>query len=104
VDDKCVVTAVYDWGCSVFGDYLFDVAWFTFWAPWMAGVGALDMRELVRSHYRDVGLDVTNFDVRLKCYELQIGAEHLAYQTVMNDPEERVKVGSRLNEVLSRAL
>jgi aminoglycoside phosphotransferase (APT) family kinase protein len=100
VDDGCEVTAVYDWGCSVFGDYLFDVAWFTFWAPWMKGVGQLDMAELVRSHHRDTGVDVTNFDVRLRCYELQIGAEHLAYQTVMNDPEERVKVAQRLNEVL----
>ena len=100
VDDKCQVTAVYDWGCSLFGDYLFDVAWFTFWAPWMEGVGQLNMGELVRSHHQDIGVDVTNFDARLRCYELQIGAEHLAYQTVMNDPEERVKVAQRLSDVL----
>jgi len=102
VDDKCEVTAVYDWGCSVFGDYLFDVAWFTFWAPWMKGVGRLDMGRLVRSHLREIDVDVTNFDERLRCYELQIGAEHLGYQTVMNDPAERIKVAARLDEVLSR--
>jgi hygromycin-B 4-O-kinase len=102
VDDTCQVTAVYDWGCSIYGDYLFDVAWFTFWAPWMAGVGTLDMAERVRSHLRETGADVTNFDERLRCYELQIGAEHLGYQTVMNDPAERAKVAARLDEVLSR--
>jgi aminoglycoside phosphotransferase (APT) family kinase protein len=102
VDDTCQVTAVYDWGCSIYGDYLFDVAWFTFWAPWMPGLGTLDMAERVRSHLRETGADVTNFDERLRCYELQIGAEHLGYQTVMNDPAERAKVAARLNEVLSR--
>jgi hygromycin-B 4-O-kinase len=102
VDDTCQVTAVYDWGCSIYGDYLFDVAWFTFWAPWMPGFGTLDMAERVRSHLRETGADVTNFDERLRCYELQIGAEHLGYQTVMNDPAERAKVAARLDEVLSR--
>jgi aminoglycoside phosphotransferase (APT) family kinase protein len=101
VDDQCSVTAVYDWGCSVFGDYLFDVAWFTFWAPWMKGVGQLDVGELVRSHHREIGVDVTSYDARLRCYELQIGAEHLGYQTMMNDPAERVKVAARLNDVLA---
>jgi hypothetical protein len=66
----------------------------------MKGVGQLNMGELVRSHHQDIGVDVTNFDVRLRCYELQIGVEHLAYQTVMNDPEERVKVAQRLSDVL----
>jgi aminoglycoside phosphotransferase (APT) family kinase protein len=102
VDDQCEVTAVYDWGCSVFGDYLYDVAWFTFWAPWMTGVSKLDMGERVRSHHREIGADVTNFDERLRCYELHIGVEHLAYQTVMNDPAERTKVAARLHDLLSR--
>jgi aminoglycoside phosphotransferase (APT) family kinase protein len=102
VNDNCEVSAVYDWGCSICGDYLFDVAWFTFWAPWMKGVGSLDMAELVRFHHREIGVDMTNFDERLRCYELQIGAEHLGYQTVMNDAAERIKVAVRLDEVLSR--
>ena len=29
------VSAVFDWGCSRYGDHLYDLAWFEFWAPWM---------------------------------------------------------------------
>jgi hygromycin-B 4-O-kinase len=101
VNDECEVTAVYDWGCSVFGDYLYDLAWFTFWAPWMIGFSQLDLAKRVRSHHREIGVDVTNFDERLRCYELHIGVEHLAYQTVMNDPAERIKVAARLDAILS---
>lgn len=103
VNDECKVTAVYDWGCSVYGDHLYDVAWFAFWAPWMPGVSKLDMGERVRSHLQRIGVDVTNFDDRLRCYELHIGVEHLAYQTVMNDPAERIKVAARLHDLLARA-
>ena len=28
------ITAVFDWGCSLYGDHLYDLAWFEFWAPW----------------------------------------------------------------------
>ena len=28
------VTAVFDWGCSIYGDFLCDLAAFVFWSPW----------------------------------------------------------------------
>jgi hygromycin-B 4-O-kinase len=27
------ISAVFDWGCALYGDLLYDVAWLTFWAP-----------------------------------------------------------------------
>ena len=32
-DDR--ISAVFDWGCSLYGDHLYDLAWFEFWAPWL---------------------------------------------------------------------
>ena len=32
VDDQ--VTGVFDWGCSMYGDPLYELAWFQFYAPW----------------------------------------------------------------------
>ena len=37
--DGSRLTAVFDWGCYSLGDFLYEVAWFTFWAPWHAGTG-----------------------------------------------------------------
>ena len=36
------VEAVLSWKCSVRGDFLFDAAWCSFWAPWHPGIAAAD--------------------------------------------------------------
>jgi len=98
------VEAVFDWGCFVFGDFLYDVAWFTFWAPWFPALEALNFRDVFRAHAKEIGLDVPSFDDRLTCYEVQIGLNHLAYNTVMKDPVERARVAKRTEAVLTRQL
>ncbi|MHB8378366.1 MAG: phosphotransferase family protein [Acidimicrobiales bacterium] len=95
--------AVFDWGCSVHGDFLYDVAWFTFWAPWFRALDAFDFRTVFHSHARNIGLDVPNFEDRLACYEVQIGLSHVAYNTVMKDPDERVRVAKRTEAALARS-
>ena len=45
--DGSRLTAVFDWGCYALGDFLYEVAWFTFWAPWHAGLAAIDFRSAV---------------------------------------------------------
>lgn len=77
--DASRLEAVFDWACSLAGDFLYEVAWFTFWAPWYPALDALDVRRVIQDHYGTIGLVVENFDQRLACYELQIGLEHLAY-------------------------
>jgi aminoglycoside phosphotransferase (APT) family kinase protein len=36
--DGSRLTAVFDWACSAWGDYPYEIAWFTFWAPWHPGL------------------------------------------------------------------
>ena len=47
--DGSRLTAVFDWACYTVGDFLYEVAWFTFWAPWHAGLAAIDFRSAVRA-------------------------------------------------------
>jgi hygromycin-B 4-O-kinase len=77
--DASRLEAVFDWGCSLAGDFLYEVAWFTFWAPWYPALDALGFRQIVKDHYQRIGLEVERFDERLDCYKLQIGLEHIAY-------------------------
>ena len=77
-DDR--ISAVLDWGSSMYGDFLWDLAWFTFWQPWYRPWSAVDFRRAAREHYAAIGLDVANFEERLHCYELAIGLDGLAYQ------------------------
>jgi len=77
-DDR--ISAVLDWGSSMYGDYLWDLAWLTFWQPWYRPWSGLDSRHAARQHYAAIGLDVPNFEERLRCYEIDIGLDGLAYQ------------------------
>ena len=48
-DDQ--VTSVLDWGCAKYGDFLYDLAWFSFWSPWFPSMKGIDFREEALRHY-----------------------------------------------------
>jgi aminoglycoside phosphotransferase (APT) family kinase protein len=99
--DRSRLTAVFDWGCYSLGDFLYEAAWFTFWAPWHAGLAAIDFRSAIRGHYRAAGQEVPRFDERLRCYELHIGLTHLAYCTFTGDPGHDLPgIARRTREIL----
>jgi aminoglycoside phosphotransferase (APT) family kinase protein len=99
--DGSRLTAVFDWGCYALGDFLYEVAWFTFWAPWHAGLAAIDFRTALLAHYQAAGLDVPRFDERLRCYELHVGLTHLAYCTFTGDPGHHLpSIARRTREIL----
>ena len=99
-DDGSRLEAVFDWACSLAGDFLYRVAWFTFWAPWYPALAALDFRRVIEDHYEAIGLEVENFDQRLTCYELQIGLEHLAYAVFTEREDDLHAVARRTLQVL----
>lgn len=103
-EDASRIEAVFDWGCSMAGDFLYEVAWLTFWAPWDPPMEAIDFGGTFRRHYDDIGLDVPDFDTRLRCYELQIGLEHIAYTTFVDKPSRRDEITRRTAQLLESPL
>ena len=91
VDDT--ITGVFDWGCARYGDPLYEVAWFDFWAPWHPN---LDVGPLLRSC--DLPVDG---DRHLACL-LHIGAGHLAYHARHGTEEALVRTADRLAAVVAR--
>jgi hygromycin-B 4-O-kinase len=81
------LTGIFDWGCSLAGDFIYDIAWFTFWAPWHPGLDTIDIRSRVVGHYATLGFNVPDFAERLRCYELHIALEHLAYSAAIGRTE-----------------
>jgi len=99
--DGTHLEAVFDWGCLAYGDFLYDVAWLTFWAPWHTGLAATDIRGAVLDHYAATGVTVERFDERIRCYEVHIGVHHLAYNTfVSGRDEDLAAIASRLHELI----
>lgn len=73
------ISAVLDWGSALYGDFVFDVAWLALWQPWYPAWNGIDIAGEAARHYAAIGLDVPGFEERLRCYEVVIGLEHLAY-------------------------
>jgi len=94
------LTGIFDWGCSLAGDFLYDIAWFTFWAPWHAGLDAIDVRKRVIAHYAELDFRVPDFDERLRCYELHIALEHLAYSAAIGRTESLPELAAATRRLL----
>jgi aminoglycoside phosphotransferase (APT) family kinase protein len=101
-DDLSRITAVFSWKCSVRGDFLFDIAWCTFWASWHPGIDALDLwaRTLASPTLTDDAL--RDAALRHHCYELQIGATHLGWHAWTGDHDELRSVAVRTEAILTR--
>ena len=73
------ITAVLDWGNALFGDFLYDLAWFVFWSPWFPAWHGIDFAAEALRHYDAIGLGVSHFQERLACCQLHIGLDSMAY-------------------------
>jgi hygromycin-B 4-O-kinase len=94
------VTSLFDWGCSMYGDFVYELATFVFWSPWHPAIERSDMLSKALDHYGDMGLEVPNFDSRLRCCALHIGLVHLAYNAFLGDVETLRMTDARLLDFL----
>jgi hygromycin-B 4-O-kinase len=73
------INAIVDWGNARYGDFLYELAAFTFYAPWYPTMQGIDWRERAREHYQTIGYNIPHFDERLHCCEVHIGLDGMAY-------------------------
>jgi hygromycin-B 4-O-kinase len=73
------ISAVIDWGCAMYGDFLYDLAWFEFWSPWNPAWRGIDFRDEAARRYASIGLIVPRFEERLTCCQIHIGLAAQAY-------------------------
>ena len=103
-EDASEVTAVFSWKCSVRGDFLYDVAWCSFWSPFHPGIAATEPWGLALSSGPIQADDsaLVEAAVRHHCYELHIGIEHLAFNTWVGDRQALEQTAQVLRDVLER--
>lgn len=98
--DQDQVSAVIDWGCAQYGDFLYDLAWFTFWASWHPAMEKIDFKTIVYQHYKDIGLEVPDFEKLLKTYELHIGLDAIAYSSFIENWEQVERVTRQTEQII----
>lgn len=71
MSDGTKVTAVIDWADSRYGDFLFDIAWLSFWR--------IDnsYEEVCLAHYKNK--TIANLKERLQCYQIFIALNSLSF-------------------------
>lgn len=89
------ISAVIDWGCAMYGDFLYDLAWFCFWQPWYPAWRAIDIAGEAERLFAATGLSVPNFAERLRCYQIHIGLASQAYCAFMERWEMLADVAAR---------
>ena len=94
------LTGVFDWGCAAYGDPLYDVAWFEFWAPWHRGIDPEPLVRHARRSLSDDGVSDDAFDRRYRACLIAIGRDHLSYHASIGNHEQLLETDKRLAEYL----
>lgn len=89
------ITGVFDWGSSLYGDFLYDLAWLSFCTLWFPAWQEVDFVQEAQRHYAAIGLSVPDFAQRLRCYALHIGLGALAYNAYRERWEEVARIAQR---------
>lgn len=93
------VSGVFDWGCCVFGDHLYDLAWFEFWGSWYPELDMGLLRQGLETRWAKIGYRPDQLEQRLAACYLHIGLDHLAYNAAIEDEVNLELSAKRMHEL-----
>lgn len=79
------ISGIFDWGCACYGDHLYDLAWFEFWAPWYPELDISLLRSTLEQRWQTAGYTPAHLTERLQACYLHIGLDHLGYNAWLGD-------------------
>ncbi|MDB5259743.1 MAG: hypothetical protein JWO73_951 [Candidatus Taylorbacteria bacterium] len=88
------ITGVIDWESSMYGDFLYDVAWLSFWSR------SLDFQSLYLEHSKKKGMQIENYAERMLCYKLYIGLSSLSFYAYSGQKEKYAKTKGSISRLL----
>ena len=95
------ITGVFDWGCSRFGDHLYDLAWFEFWAPWFPKLDIHALRLALEKRWHEVGYVPHDKESRLLSCYLHIGLDHLGYNAYLGNASALASTVARMRTLMA---
>lgn len=101
-EDASQVTAAFSWKCSVRGDFLYDVAWCTFWSAWYPGIVACNLWPRICRAEDITDEMLQHAPERHHCYELHIAATHIGWYLWTDDEPNLTRLKHSLGQLLAR--
>jgi hygromycin-B 4-O-kinase len=96
------ISGVFDWGCGLYGDHLYDLAWFEFWSPWHPELDVVYLRRELEQRWLETGYTPHNLDSRLLACYLHIGLDHLAYNAYLGDQNTLLATAKRMKTLAEK--
>jgi hygromycin-B 4-O-kinase len=90
------ISGVFDWGCSLYGDHLYDLAWLEFWSPWTPELDIAYFRSELERQWSKVGYIPKDKDSRLLTCYLHIGLDHLGYNAYLGNWDTLMATARRM--------
>ncbi len=88
ISDGEKITGVLDFGNSMYGDFLYDVAWMDFW------LSGMHYKEKFQKFYEIKKIDVPDFETRILCYQLHMGMGILGF-FIMSEQKEKYELSKQ---------
>jgi len=89
------IDGIFDWGCSRYGDHLYELAWFEFWSSWYPQQDVTQLRRALEARWRATGYWPENYAARLRACHLHIGLDHLAYNAYVDNQAALLATAAR---------
>lgn len=86
------ISGVIDWGCAMYGDFVYELAWFQFWSPWYPQWKGISVSDEAKRYYENLDVDLTGFEERLICYQMHIGLGSQIYRANIGRWEDMADV------------
>lgn len=95
------ISAMIDWGCALYGDYLYDLAMFTTWQFYYPAMADIDFKGKAKKYFEKMGANVSHFDERLRCYQFHLFLDAMAYNSFKENWKNVEMVANQLTKILA---
>ena len=82
------ISAVLDWGNSMYGDHLYDAAWLLYCQPRYTAWPDIDLVGELRRHWEASGSVPADLEARLLCYQIHVGLDAQSYNAYNRNWDE----------------
>lgn len=94
------VVGVIDWGCSLYGDFLYDLAMFDLWQFYYPSMEGVDWKGEAENYFNDLAVDTENFAERLKCYQCHLALDAIKYTVFKNNEQDLALITGRIKAII----
>ncbi len=94
LSDGIKITGLIDWENSLYGDFVFDIAWLSFWSR------KNNVESMYLAYCERIGKKVLNFSERILCYKISIALRTASFYAYSNQETKYIALKEKIAKLL----